>query len=68
MIFKELAEQTLKEYPDGIWVHFHNLHEEYSERYLDEYYMESEEFDDVLDKEVKKYYIDDCDYDVLEIF
>lgn len=68
MTFKELAEQFLKDNPEGIWVHFNDGIDEvfYSERYLDEYYLT--EFNDVLDKEVNGYYIDECDYEILEIF
>lgn len=68
MTFKELAEQFLKNNPEGIWVHFNDDTDEqsYSERYLDEYYMT--DFKDVLDKEVGGYFIDDCDYEILEIF
>lgn len=68
MTFKELAEQCLKDNPEGIWVHFNDDIDEvfYSERYLDEYYLT--EFNDVLDKEVNGYYIDECDYEILEIF
>lgn len=68
MTFKELAEQVLKDNPEGIWVHFNDDIDEvfYSERYLDEYYLT--EFNDVLDKEVNGYYIDECDYEILEIF
>ena len=63
MTFKELAEKTLKEYPDGIWVHF----QEYcgDEIYLDAYYLK--EFEYYLNKKVKNYYIDECDYEVLEV-
>lgn len=64
MTFKELAEQYLKDNPDGIWVHFNNGY--HSELYLDEYYMT--EFAYFLNSEVKDYYIDDCDYDILEVF
>lgn len=69
MTFKELAEQFLKDNPEGIWVHFNNDgidERSYSERYLDEYYLT--DFKDVLDKEVNGYYIDECDYEILEIF
>ena len=68
MTFKELAEQCLKENPEGIWVHFNDDIDDvtYSERYLDEDYLT--EFKDVLDKEVTGYFIDECDYEVLEVF
>lgn len=68
MTFKELAEQFLKDNPKGIYVHFNDDIDErsYSERYLDEYYLT--EFKDVLDKEVSGYFIDECDYEVLEVF
>lgn len=70
MTFKELAEQCLKDNPEGIWVHFNDDTDDasrsYSERYLDEYYLT--EFKDVLDKEVGGYYIDECDYEILEVF
>ena len=68
MTFKELAEQFLKDNPKGIYVHFNDDIDErsYSERYLDEDYLT--EFKDVLDKEVSGYFIDECDYEVLEVF
>lgn len=71
MTFKELAEQFLKDNPEGIWVHFNDDNDDidersYSERYLDEYYLT--EFNDVLDREVNGYYIDECDYEILEVF
>lgn len=68
MTFKELAEQCLKDYPEGIWVHFNDGIDDlfYSERYLDEDFLM--DFKDVLDKEVGGYYIDECDYDILEVF
>lgn len=62
MTFKELAEKTLKEYPEGIWVHFQECG---SEIYLDEYYLK--EFEYYLNREVKNYYIDECDYECLEV-
>ena len=62
MTFKELAEQTLKEYPEGIWVHFQECG---SEIYLDEYYLK--EFEKILDREVLSHYIDDFAYEVLEV-
>lgn len=65
MKFKEFCEFKLKEYPDGIWIHFvsgfHN-----DERYLDEYYLT--EFKGILDKEVTDWFLDECDYDILEVF
>ena len=69
MTFKELAEQTLKEYPEGIWVHFNSDEpdSDSTERYLDGNYME--EFSHVLDKEVEGYYFDDESiYEILEVF
>lgn len=68
MTFKELAEQFLKDDPKGIWVHFNTDMDgrSYSERYLDEYYLT--DFKDILDKEVSGYFIDECGYDVLEVF
>lgn len=68
MTFKELAEQFLKDNPEGIWVHFNDGIDEqsYSERYLDECFLT--DFNDVLDKEVNGYYIDECGYEILEIF
>ena len=69
MTFKELAEQYLKEFPDGIWVHFNNDDPESdnNERYLDGNYMV--EFSCVLDAEVKGYYLDDeSNYELLEVF
>lgn len=68
MTFKELAELILKDNPEGIYVHFNTDIDErsYSERYLDEDYLT--EFKDVLDKEVSGYFIDECDYEVLEVF
>ena len=65
MTFKELAEQYLKEFPRGIWVHF-NDDSDSNERYLDGDYMS--EFSLVLDKEVEGYYFDECDYEILEVF
>ena len=63
MTFKELAEKMLKEYPEGIWVHFNSYYGD--EIYLDEYYLK--EFEYYLNREVKNYYIDECGYDVLEV-
>ena len=70
MTFKELAEQFLKEFPDGIWVHLNDGDPDEdrldSEQYLDEYYMT--EFAHVLGKEVEGYYLDDEFYEILEVF
>lgn len=69
MTFKELAEKTLKEYPEGIWVHFSSEVPESgsTERYLDGDYIL--EFSHVLDKEVEGYYFDDeSNYEILEVF
>ena len=67
MTFKELAERYLKDNPEGIWVHFNNnFDSELNERFLDEEYLT--EFADVLENEVKKYYTDECGYEVLEVF
>lgn len=63
MTFKELAEKMLKEYLEGIWVHFNSYYGD--EIYLDEYYLK--EFEYYLNREVKNYYIDECGYDVLEV-
>lgn len=68
MTFKELAEQFLKEFPNGIWVHFNSDDptSDSSERYLDGDYMA--EFSHVLDKEVEGYYFDDESYEILEVY
>lgn len=66
MTFKELAEDFLRDNPEGIWVHFNGYYIERPEEYLDEYYLT--EFAGYLDKEVEGYFIDDCDYEVLEVF
>lgn len=68
MTFKELAEQTLKEYTEGIWVHLNSddPDSDSSERYLDGDYMA--EFSHVLDKEVEGYYFDDESYEILEVY
>ena len=69
MTFKELAEQTLREYPEGIWVHFNSdvPASDSSERYLDRNYMA--EFSRVLDTIVEGYYVDDeANYELLEVF
>lgn len=70
MIFKELAELKLKDFPEGIWVHFHNNindYHYYDEKYLDNTFLEDLDFKDLLNKEVKNYYIDECGYDLLEV-
>ena len=67
MTFEELAEQYLKEFPEGIWVHFNDDSDgERSELYLDEDYITV--FAHVLDTEVEGYYLDEYAYDVLEVF
>lgn len=70
MTFKELAEQYLKEFPNEIWVHFNSDNPDTSrldsEKYLDKDYLT--EFSHVLDKEVEGYYLDECDYEILEVF
>ena len=69
MTFKELAEQYLKEFPNGILVHFNSddPDSDSNERYLDGDYMS--EFSRVLDKEVEGYYFDDESlYEILEVF
>ena len=67
MTFKELAEKYLKEFPNGIWVHFNDGSDgEYRELYLDKDYLT--EFSHVLDKEVEGYYFDDESYEILEVF
>ena len=63
MTFKELAELKLKDFPEGIWVHFNSYYGD--EIYLDEYYLK--EFEYYLNREVKNYYIDECDYECLEV-
>lgn len=62
MTVKELFVQILKDYPEGLWVHFIDGH---GERYLDEEY--EVDFSDVLSREVLKWFLDECDYDILEI-
>ena len=68
MTFKELAEQSLKEFPNGILVHFNSDDPaDSNERYLDRNYMT--DFFHVLDKEVEGYYFDDeSNYELLEVF
>ena len=68
MTFKELALKMLKRFPDGIWVHFHDMPDRFrirNEIYLDEQSLD--EFESRLKKEVADYYIDDFGYDVLEV-
>lgn len=65
MTVKELFVQILKDYPEGLWVHFIDFIDGYGERYLDEEY--EVDFSDVLSREVLKWYTDECDYDILEI-
>lgn len=70
MTFKELAELKLKDFPEGIWVHFKNNIDDYryyNEKYLDDTYLEDLDFEGYLNREVKNYYIDECGYDVLEV-
>lgn len=69
MTFKELAEQTLREYPEGIWVRLNSdvPESDNTERYLDRNYMA--EFSRVLDTIVEGYYLDDeTNYELLEVF
>ena len=68
MTFKELAEQSLKEFPNGIWVHLNSDDptSDINERYLDGDYMS--EFSHVLDAEVEGYYFDDESYEILEVY
>lgn len=69
MTFKELAEQTLREYPEGILVRFNSddPNSDSTERYLDGNYKA--EFSHVLDAEVNGYYLDDeSNYEILEVF
>ena len=68
MTFKELALKMLKRFPDGIWVHFHDMPDRFrirNEIYLDEQSLD--EFESRLKKEVADYYVDDFGYDVLEV-
>ena len=68
MTFKELALKMLKEFPDGIWVHFHNMPDRF--RIRNEIYLDADSLDDFegrLKQEVADYYIDDFGYDVLEV-
>lgn len=68
MTFKALAEQCLKEFPNGVLVHLNSDDPaDSTERYLDGNYMS--EFSRVLDKEVEGYYFDDdSTYELLEVF
>ena len=48
MTFKELAELKLKDFPEGIWVHFKNNIDDYryyNEKYLDDTYLEDLDLD-----------------------
>ena len=68
MTFKELALKMLKRFPDGIWVHFHDMPDRFrirNEIYLDEQSLD--DFEGRLKQEVADYYIDDFGYDVLEV-
>ena len=59
MTFKELALKMLKRFPDGIWVHFHDMPDRFrirNEIYLDEQSLD--EFESRLKKEVADYYVD----------
>lgn len=69
MTFKELALKMLKEYTDGIWVHFNDDNHDKS-RMGSEIYLDAESLDDfegLLKREVKDYYIDDFAYDMLVV-
>ena len=69
MTFKELAEQTLKEYPEGIWVHFNDDNPDTS-RMDSEIYLDADSLDDFeghLGREVADYYVDDFAYDELVV-
>ena len=64
MTFKELALKMLKEFPDGIWVHFHNMPDGCRMDY--ETYLDADSLDDFegrLKREIADYYIDDFAYD-----
>lgn len=66
MTFKELALKMLKEYPEGIWVHFHNM----PDGCMDDLYLDADSLDDfegLLKREVADYYIDDFAYDMLVV-
>ena len=68
MTFKELALKMLKEFPDGIWVHFHNMPD--GCRMDCETYLDADSLDDFegrLKEEVADYYIDDFAYDMLVV-
>lgn len=62
MTVKELFVQILKDYPEGLWVHFIDGN---GERYLAEEY--EVDFSDALSREVLKWFLDECDYPELEI-
>ena len=69
MNFKELALKILKEYPDGIWVHFNDDNPDKS-RMDSEIYLDADSLDDFegrLKQEVADYYVDDFGYYVLEV-
>ena len=69
MTFKDLALKILKEYPDGIWVHFNDDNPDKS-RMDSEIYLDADSLDDFegrLTQEVADYYLDDFGYDVLEV-
>ena len=68
MTFKDLALKILKEYPDGIWVHFNDMTDRF--RIRNEIYLDAKslnDFESRLKKEVADYYVDDFGYDVLEV-
>ena len=69
MTFKDLALKILKEYPDGIWVHFNDDNPDKS-RMDSEIYLDADSLDDfegLLKREVKDYYVDDFAYDELVV-
>lgn len=69
MTFKELALKMLKEYPEGIWIHFNDDNPDKS-RMDSEIYLDADSLDDFeyyLNIEVKDYYIDDFAYDMLVV-
>ena len=66
MTFKELALKMLKRFPDGIWVHFHDM----PDRCMDDLYLDADSLDDfegLLKREVKDYYVDDFAYEELVV-
>ena len=68
MTFKELALKMLKEFPDGIWVHFHNMPDGFimdCETYLDADSLD--DFEGRLKQEVTDYYVDDFAYEELVV-